>query len=79
MAGRPTKSRSASQSIGYARFGRIALLGQEDRLRDRQAETRRDRVVEELVVRRPPEGIVDDVRAVQDGVLQRAAVVLDLV
>ena len=59
--------------------GRIALLRQQHRPRDGDAELGHHRVVEELVVGRPPERVVDDVGALQHGVLHRAAVVLDLV
>ena len=58
---------------------RIALLREQYRLGDGDSQLRRDRIVEILVVGRPPEGIVDDVGAFENGVLQKAAVILDFV
>ena len=45
------------------------LVRQEDGLGDGDAEFGGEGVVEELVVGGPPEGIVDDLRAGEDGVL----------
>ncbi|MNL27532.1 hypothetical protein D3C87_1491270 [compost metagenome] len=53
--------------------------GQHDGLGNRDAELLDERVVEELVVRDPPEGIVDDVRALDHRVLEVGLVDLDLV
>src|ERR1700745_830933 len=58
---------------------RISLLREQYRLGDGDSQLRRDRIVEILVVGRPPEGIVDDVGAFENGVLQKAAVILDFV
>ena len=53
-------------------------MWQDDRGRDRDAHLVRQSVVEELVVGRPPERIVDDDRSVQGGVLQVRAIELDV-
>ncbi len=57
----------------------IALLREEHGLGDGDAEFGGDGIVEKFVVGGPPEGIVDDVGALQDGVLEIAAVVCDFV
>src|SRR3989441_9750864 len=54
---------------------RVGLLWQQHRLRDGHAELLRQRSVEEFIVGRPPKRIVDDVGALQHGVLQIAAIV----
>src|SRR5437879_11240011 len=54
---------------------RVGLLWQQHRLRDGHAELLRRRSVEEFIVGRPPKRIVDDVGALQHGVLQIAAIV----
>src|SRR5262249_18660457 len=53
---------------------RMLLVRQEHGPRNRYANFRRQRVVEELVVGAPPEWIVDDARAAQRGVLQVRAI-----
>ena len=58
---------------------RIALLREQDRLGNRDAKFCRDSIVEELVVGRPPEGIVDDISSFEHGMLQKAAIIFDLV
>ena len=50
------------------------LCGQDDGGRHGDAEFFGERVVEKLVVGRPPEGIVDDERAVEGGVFQEGAI-----
>jgi hypothetical protein len=57
----------------------IALLREKDGLGDGDAEFCGDGVIEKFVVGGPPEGIVDDVGALQDGVLEIAAIVFDFV
>ena len=52
----------------------MLVRGQQDRLRDRDPDALRDHVVEELVVRRPPERIVDHDRPVEGGLLQERAI-----
>ena len=59
--------------------GRVALLRQHHGPGHRHAELLRDRIVEELVVGRPPEWVVDDVGALEDRVLQVGAEVLHFV
>ena len=49
---------------------RKELMWQQHRPRHRHAQLLRQRVVEELVVRRPPERVVDHLRAVQNRILQ---------
>ena len=67
----------AHGAIGGA-FG-MFLVRQDDGWRNGYAEFVGERVVEELVVGRPPEGIVDDDRAVERGVLEIGAVEGDVV
>src|SRR5258706_215392 len=62
---------------GDVDVGGIAFLWEEDSLRNGNAQFRGDGVVEKLVV--GGQGIVDDVRALQNGVLEIAAVVFDFV
>ena len=57
----------------------IALLREQDRLGNRDPEFCRDGIIEIFVVGRPPEGIVDDVAALQHGVLEVAAVIFHFV
>src|SRR5260370_1511090 len=57
----------------------IALLREENGFGDSEAELRGDGIVEKFVVSGPPEGIVDDVGALQDGVLEVAAIIFDFV
>src|SRR6266849_4136549 len=57
----------------------IALLRKEHGFGDGEAELRGDGIVEKLVVGGPPEGIFDDVGALQYGVLEVAAIVIDFV
>ena len=52
----------------------MLVVRQNHRRRNRHAHLVRQRIVEELVVRRPPERIVDDNRSVQHRVLQIGAV-----
>ena len=59
-------------------FG-ITLLRQENRLGDGDSQLGGDGIVEIFVVGGPPEWIVDDVGALQHGVFQIAAVVVDFV
>ncbi len=54
--------------------GGMLLVRQNHRGRNRHAQLARQRVVEELVVGGPPEGVVDDDRSRQHGVLQIGAV-----
>ena len=57
----------------------VLLVGQHDGLRDRDAQTPRQRALEELLVRLPPEGVVDDDRPHQRDALQVRAEVGHLV
>ena len=57
----------------------VILLRQQNRLRNRHAKFRRQRIVEELVVGRPPERIVDDDRPFERQTLQRGAIERHLV
>ena len=57
---------------------RISFLGQENGLGDGDAELRGHGVIEKFVVGRPPERIVDDVCSLENGMLEVAAVILDL-
>ncbi len=57
----------------------IFLVGQDDRGRNSHTHFLRQRVVEKLVVRRPPEGIVDDDRSIERGVFEKGAVEGDVV
>ena len=54
-------------------------MGQDHRGRHGDAQLFGQRVVEELVVGRPPEGVVDDDGAVERGVLEKGAVEGDVV
>ena len=78
----PRPSRAGScrfriDSIGRAR--RVLLVRQQHGRRNRDAEPRRQRVVEELVVGAPPERVVDDRRAGERRVLQVRAIERDVV
>src|SRR5438270_1437950 len=55
----------------------ITLLRQQHGFGNRDSQPRRDRIIEILVVGRPPKRIVDNVRALQNGVLQESTVILD--
>ena len=55
--------------------GDVLLVGQHDRLRHRDPELARERALEELLVRLPPEGVVDDHGAHEHRALQVGAVV----
>jgi len=68
-----------SQALIVLDAGNVFLVRQGDGPRARHAEARRKRRVEELVVRRPHEWIVDDDRALQHGVLQERAIIRHLV
>src|SRR5205814_4731224 len=61
------------------RSSRMFLRWQQNRLRHCDAELRSERIVEELIIRRPPEWIVDDTRSVQCRVLEHRAIERDVV
>src|SRR5690348_8363783 len=68
-----------SQTLIVLDAGDVFLVRQRDGARAGDAERRRERRVEELVVRRPHERVVDDDRSLEDGVLQEGPIIRDLV
>ena len=58
-----------AQTLIMLDAGNVFLVRQRDRARAGDAEACRERRVEELVVRRPHEGVVDDDGALKYGVL----------
>ena len=68
-----------AQRLLVVDVGDVLLVGQDHGLGHRDAELARQRAFEELLIRLPPEGVVDDDGAHQRGALEVGAVVGDLV